>query len=154
MGLINQSEMSLNVLATHLDNAGWDVESDEDSICLHSESGIGFHVVLDEKRFFVVFRTFLPVRNDFLASLDFSNDLNMTKFMGCFAIDSDNDLRISYVMSYEKSLIVAQFSRIALRFANLLEHLVAEDRENTRAFDFDKATKQQRIDSIPPSLLQ
>lgn len=142
MGVINQSDMSLEVLSTQLDNAGWNVKSDAEMLTLHTENGIGFTIDLDEEKCFVVFRTCLPVRNDFLASIDYCNDLNLNKFMGKFAIDGDNDLRVSYAISYEKTLLISQFSRIALRFGSLLEHVVSQDKENS-IFDFDKPHQQQ-----------
>jgi len=153
MGVINQSDMSLEVLATQLDNAGWNLKSDTEMLTLHTENGIGFTIDLDEEKCFVLFRTCLPVRNDFLASIDYCNDLNFSKFMGKFAIDADNDLRVSYAMPYEKSLLIAQFSRIALRFASLLEHVVSQDKDNL-IFDFDKP-HQQKIDfPTPTTVLQ
>ena len=151
MSLINQSELNLSVLATHLDNAGWDVMSEADELILHTENGIAFNVFLDFKKVFVIFRTYLPLRDDCLAITDYCNNLNLSLFMGRFSIDSDNDLCVSYVMSYDHCLVLSQFSRIALRFASLLEHVVAQDEERT-IFDFNKS-KDALINLPTPTLV-
>ena len=151
MGLINQSEINLSVLEAHLDNAGWDVMSEADELILRTENGIAFNVFLNSKYLFVIFRTYLPVRDDCLEITEYCNDLNLNLFMGRFAIDSDNDLCVSYVMSYDHCLVLSQFSRIALRFASLLEHVVGQD-EKRKIFNFNKS-KDALINLPTPTLV-
>jgi len=153
MGLVNQSEINLSVLANHLDNSGWDVMSDTDELILHTENGIAFNVLIDLKRLFVILRTYLPVRSDFLGSTDYCNQLNINLFMGRFAIDSDNDLRVCYVMSIEKSLELSQFSRIVLRFASLLEHVVLEEKDLVFDFNKYKSKPKEALINLPTTTI-
>jgi len=152
LNIINESDVTLDALATHLEASGWDVNlSDKGSLTLHTENGLAFIVRLDSKRKFVILRSSLPVRSDFTDSLDYCNHLNSNVFLASYSID-EQDLDISYPMSYERGLIASQFMRIVIRYASLLEYLVAKD-EDKNIFDFNKGSTEEI--AIPaPALLQ
>lgn len=137
--ILNQDEVTLKALADHLDDSGFDVETDSepDALVFHSERGLGFVIKIDEDRKFIQFKSFFPIRNDFLDSIEFCNSLNFSVFLGKFCIDHDGDLCTAYLMSYERGLITAQFSRIYQRFSSMLDYVLERDVEKT-VFDFDK----------------
>lgn len=119
--MIPENELSLNTLATHLENSGWDVDLREDCLILHTERGLAFSVTPDETRKFIGFCTFLPVRSDFEERLEWVNRLNNEIFMTSFAFVDDRNLRIVYYMSYRGGLILGQFAYITRRYAGLID---------------------------------
>lgn len=122
--ILQEVEVTLQNLGEHLENAGWDVEPKENRLVLHTTKGIGFVIRLDEARQFINIWTHLPIRKDYTDGLDLVNTLNSDVFLACFNIDSDNDLIVTYQMSYERGLILAQLARIVRRFGSLLEHVM------------------------------
>lgn len=147
--ILNEDEVTLGSIANQIDDAGLDVTIDEDTLILHTDSGLGFTLSLDTDRKFIVFRTVFPMRNDFLDGHDFCNDLNIHVFMGCFAVDKDSDLLISYAYSYTRGLIVAQLMRVVLRFGSMLDHVVGKDTEKL-IFDFSKQARTVDVMDAPP----
>ena len=155
MGLkiINETDVTVETLADHLEASGWSADlSEKGSLTLLTENGLAFKVRIDRKRKFVVLMTSLPIRCDFLDTLDYCNDLNLHVFLGSYSIDSERDLDVSYPMSYERGLIAPQFMRIVIRFASIIEYIVSKDQDKN-IFDFNKDSTD--ITTSPaPALLQ
>ncbi|MBT9498268.1 MAG: YbjN domain-containing protein [Zoogloea sp.] len=134
--ILQEPEVTLNQLADHLEYSGWDVELQASRLVLHTSTGLGFSIRLDTERQFIYFLTQLPVSKDFLTGLDLVNTLNSDVFLGCFSLDSDNDLIVTYQMTYERGLILAQFSRIVRRFSGMLDHVVENFDQDDQVFAF------------------
>lgn len=149
--VLQEIEVSLHAIAEFLDDTGWDAAPEPDRVVLHTKAGIGFSVRLDSERKFILLATYLPVRKDFEEPLELVNTLNREVFLGCFCIDDDRDLLVSYGVSYERGLILAQFSRIVMRFAGMLEHVVKNFDENDLIFAFG-AKDESSSDAPRPSL--
>ena len=57
-----EDDITLDKLAAHLANAGLNAAKQDDwRLVLHTESGIGFSLTIDDKRKFIRFGTFLPL---------------------------------------------------------------------------------------------
>ncbi len=134
--VLKEIEVTLDTLAEFLDDAGWDVAPASQRLVFHTKAGVGFSVRVESDRHFVHFSTHLPIRKDFEDHLDLVNTLNNDVFLGCFSIDEDKDLSVTYSMSYARGLILAQLSRILRRFAGMLDHVVSTYDKNDDVFAF------------------
>lgn len=152
MRLILEDKVTLRSLVDHLDDSGQTVEAKNDEyIIAHSDKGLGFKIYLDTDRKFIIFRKFFNLKSDFMHGLEFCNALNNEIVVGKFALDPDMDIDVSYHMSYERGIITAQLMRIYLRFASMLDYLVAKDTDNT-IFDFNKKSPTPCMIDPPPSI--
>ncbi len=122
--ILQETEVSLQTLAEHIEDAGWDVALEKNRLVLHTLRGIGFVIRQDEDRQFINFFTHLPLRKNYSEGWDLVNTLNSDVFLASFNIDSDNDLIVNYLMSYERGLILSQFARIVRRFSGMLDHVL------------------------------
>lgn len=134
--VLKEIEVTLDTLAEFLDDAGWDVTPASQRLVFHTEAGVGFSIRVEPDRHFVHFGTHLPIRKDFEDHLGLVNTLNNDVFLGCFSIDEDKDLSVTYSMSYARGLILAQLSRILRRFAGMLDHVVSTYDKNDDVFAF------------------
>ena len=149
--VLKEIEVTLDTLAEFLDDAGWDVAPEAQRLVLHTEAGVGFSVRIESDRHFVHFSTYLPIRKDFEDHLELVNTLNSDVFLGCFSIDDDKDLSVTYSMSYARGLILAQLSRIINRFAGMLDHVVSHFDKNDAVFAFGNK-ESATVETAPPSL--
>lgn len=101
--ILNEPEVDLKALADHLDDAGQDVELQNEFIMAHSDKGLGFKLYIDDHKF-IVFRSYFPVKTEFQDGLDFCNRLNNDVFMGKFSVDDDFDIDVSYAMTISKGI--------------------------------------------------
>lgn len=133
--LMSESEVSLDSLAAHLENAGWTVEQHDNHLRLRSDAGYSYSLQLDTERCFISFSCFYPIDKDYDEPLELVNRLNAQVFLATFSIDTDRDLRITYAMSYSRGLIVPQFSRMVRRFGSLIEYVRNEYDTGGRVFN-------------------
>lgn len=150
--IFQEQEVSLSSLAEHLEDAGWDVNLDKNRLLLQTNRGLGFSIRLDPERQFLLLGTWLPLSADFSDSMALANRCNSEVFMGKFSIDSDGDLVIDYVMTYERGLLLAQLTRIIQRFSGMLNHVVEHFDADKVIFDFSRCS--QRADNSSPAVLQ
>ena len=122
--IFQENEVSLSLLAEHLENSGWNVELERDGLKLVTTAGLCFYIGLDDERKFLNLTSFFRIRKSFEDSYDLVNKLNSHVFLPSFLLDDDGDLMINYVMTYERGLILAQFMRIVRRFAGVLSHVL------------------------------
>jgi hypothetical protein len=148
--VLKEIEVTLDTLAEFLDDAGWDIAPEAQRLVLHTEAGVGFSIRLESERHFVHFSTYLPVRKEFEDHLELVNTLNSDVFLGCFSIDDDKDLSVTYSMSYARGLILAQLSRIVSRFAGMLDHVVSHFDKNDEVFAFGNKDATATETSHPP----
>ncbi len=150
--VLKEIEVTLDTLAEFLDDAGWDVTPASQRLVFHTKAGVGFSIRIEPDRHFVHFGTHLPIRKDFEDHLDLVNTLNNDVFLGCFSIDEDKDLSVTYSMSYARGLILAQLSRILRRFAGMLDHVVSTYDKNDEVFAFGNS--EPAASETPHPLLQ
>lgn len=152
--ILQESEVSLKALSEHLEDAGWNVDLQQQRLVLHTPRGLGFAIRLDVERHFIDFNTHFPVRKTYSAGLDLVNTLNGDVFLGCFSLDEDNDLLVSYPMSYERGLILAQFARIVRRFGSMIEHVVDHFDKDEEVFAFASEETAPTVTDAEPQMLQ
>lgn len=150
--VLKETEATLGTLAEFLDDAGLDVTPASQRLVFHTEAGIGFSLRLESDRHFVHLSTNLPIRKDFADHLDLVNTLNNDVFLGCLSIDDDQDLSVTYSMSYSRGLILAQLSRIVRRFTGMLDHVVSTYDKNDDVFAF--GNKETAATETPSPSLQ
>ena len=147
-----EQDLSLSVLGDHLEDAGWDVQLEKERLLLHSERGLGFSLWLDIERQFVMLSTYLPIREDFSDRLALANRCNHEVFLGNFYVDGDGDLVVSYAMTFERGLILAQLTRIVLRFGSMLDHVLRRYDPEGSIFDFGEGNSLSEQPSLPSTL--
>lgn len=148
--IVQEDEVTLPNLAEHLENAGWDTTvKKDDCLLLHTPRGFGFFVRLDQSRPFVVLNTYLPVQKDYLQGLDLVNTLNSDVFLPSFNLDRDNDLVMTYAVSYERGLNLAQFSRVVGRFSGVIEHVVDKFDAKNEVFAFPASSDAESCEEQP-----
>lgn len=126
--IFTESDITIDALeAHHIRDSGLVPHKVQpDGIWLRTENGIGYRISIIEDRKFVQFRTFLPVNRQ--APIDQKHDLarrlNEGVFLPVFAIDSDEDLVVTYVLPYTAGLLAGNFIAIVHRFGSMLEYVV------------------------------
>ena len=126
-----EDDITLKNLVAHIEDSGLQCIAEPARIVLHTASGIGYLVVLDEDRKFIRFITYLPVAKDAFEEqkCEFEHRLNAEVFMASFWLDDDNDLVVDYPMTYVHGLIAGQFMVILRRFASMLEYVMGSKNE-------------------------
>ncbi|BBQ03277.1 hypothetical protein BSFA1_84050 (plasmid) [Burkholderia sp. SFA1] len=122
----NEEEVNLEVLAAHIADSGLHCTVQTERIVLHTESGIGHQLILDENRKFVRFMTFFPMASHAGEQLkrEFEHKLNTEVFMASFSVDHENDLVVHYPLPYGHGLIAGQFMAVLHRFASMLDFVI------------------------------
>lgn len=122
-----ESDITIETLEAHIRDSGLvPHEVQADGIWIRSPQGLGFRISIIEERKFVQFRTFLPLNRQ--APIDQKHDLarrlNEGVFLPVFAIDSDEDLAVTYVLPYTTGLLAGNYIAIVHRFGSMLEYVV------------------------------
>jgi hypothetical protein len=151
--ILNEEEMTLSALAEHLEEAGWDSRLVDSHLSLNTPCGLCFTLRLDDDRKFILFNTYFPLRKTFADGSDLVNTLNIDVFLACFALDSEGDVSVAYAMSYERGLILGQFSRLVRRFSGMLEYVLGEYDPDKAVFDF-KESATPAPTAVAPRVLQ
>jgi hypothetical protein len=128
-----ENEVTVEALAEHMRNSGLtSVNQETNRIVLHTESGIGYAVLIDAQRKFIEFTTHLPLdkAKPRQQILDFEHRCNAEIYLPVFCVDEDADLRIFYAMPYSHGLIAGQLMAMVCRFGSLLEHVVGARNED------------------------
>jgi hypothetical protein len=128
----NEEEVNLEALAAHIVDSGVDYTRQPESIVVHTESGIGYQLILDETRKFVRFMTYFPVSPHASdeQKRDLEHRLNSQIFMASFSIDDDDDLAVNYPLPYGHGLIAGQFMAILHRFGSMLDFVIGTKNED------------------------
>jgi hypothetical protein len=145
--LWTEEGITLENLAAHIEDSGLECKREPTRIVLHTASGIGYLVVLDEDRKFVRFITYLPVAKDAFEQQkrDCEHRLNAEVFMASFWLDDDNDLVVDYPMTYVHGLIAGQFMVILHRFASMLEYVMSSKNEDGLITLGQKSEEQEQV---------
>lgn len=122
--ILKEADVVLQGLAEHLEESGWDVDLQPNRLVLHTQRGVGLAVSIDSERQFISLFSHFPLHRGYDEWPELVNTLNSSVFLAGFHVDDDGDLIVSYAMSYERGLILAQFARIVRRFGSLLHHVL------------------------------
>ncbi|MBN3792654.1 YbjN domain-containing protein [Burkholderia sp. Ac-20353] len=143
-----EEDITLENLVAHIVDSGMECKLQQTRILLHTASGIGYLIGLDEERKFIRFMTYLPVAKD--ASDEQKRErehrLNAEVFMASFWLDGDNDLVVDYPLSYGHGLIPGQFMTIVHRFGSILEHVMGTKNEDGLITLGQKCQEQEQED--------
>ena len=121
MNVIPEDKVTLDTLAAHLENAGWEVILERNCVLVHSESGLAFTTTIHADRKFLGVCTYLPVRAGAQKLYELVNTLNSELFLASFALLEDKNLRAVYYMHYGRGLLLSQYARIVSRFAAVID---------------------------------
>ncbi|WP_245004450.1 YbjN domain-containing protein [Paraburkholderia sacchari] len=148
-----EEDITFENLAAHIEDSGLQCKREPTRIVLHTASGIGYLVVLDEDKKFIRFLTYLPVAKDAFEEQkrEFEHRLNAEVFMASFWLDDDNDLVVDYSMTYVHGLIAGQFMVILHRFASMLEYVMGSKNEDGLIILGQKSKQEEQVDDGEPT---
>jgi hypothetical protein len=137
--IFTEDEVNLDSLQAHFLNSGLNIENPKNtSFGVRSVDGLYIVIRLDEQKKYVGFYCYfdLDKKRSHLDKLLLVQRYNYDLFLACFSLGKDeNDLVVSYVMSYELGLIAGQMMHVFRRFSGLLDSLVQhENKDNFIVF--------------------
>jgi hypothetical protein len=146
--ILDEQDLTLITLSEHLKGAGFnEFALKPHSIAMHTEAGIAYHLVFDNDRKFISFRSYIPLNENFTDKLEYVNDLNSEIFLCSFFIDRDEDLVGCYDFSYEGGLSLDHLAGVLYKLSLTLDYVVLQDEAN-QIFDFNKG-RNIESDALP-----
>ncbi|MFC7514075.1 hypothetical protein ACFQUU_03555 [Herbaspirillum sp. GCM10030257] len=126
--ILNEDEVTIANLNMHLKDSGLTpTVQNAERILLYTDHGVGFFITMVDRKRFARLGTWLPLNKAEPVSrkIDLERKLNREVFLPTFRLDADDDLDISYVLTYQHGLIAGQFISVVNRFASMLDYVVA-----------------------------
>lgn len=132
--IFTEDEVNLDSLQAHFLDSGFTIENPKNSsFGVRSVDGLYIVIRLDEQKKYVGFYCYfdLDKKRSHLDKLLLVQRYNYDLFLACFSLGKDeNDLVVSYVMSYELGLIAGQMMHVFRRFSGLLDSLIQHENED------------------------
>lgn len=152
--LWTEDEVSLMTLAQHFEDSGIArIDLQDDRVSLHTDEGLYYCVLQDEKRKFVRLSSYFPTDKALsrVDKLELIQRLNRKYFQTSFSLDGDEDVNVDYAVSYERGLNIGQFMLLLNRFRSLVTYIVEQDEDrHLICFEEDDAPADDS-DGIDPT---